>query len=85
MEDISKINSQIKEGWENERGVGRELISINIDGVANRRAALKRAIEIAKSGDVVIFCGKGHEKSLCFGKTEYPWSDIEEVNKLLAR
>lgn len=82
-EDICKINSQIKEGWESEQGIGKEIISISIDGLENRRQAIKKAIEIAKAGDVVIFCGKGHEKSLCFGKTEYPWCDVEEVKKVL--
>jgi UDP-N-acetylmuramyl tripeptide synthase len=27
--------------------------------------------------------GKGHEKSMCYGKTEKPWSDQKIVNKIL--
>ena len=30
---------------------------------------------MARSGDVVIACGKGHEQSMAFGKIEYPWDD----------
>ena len=29
----------------------------------------------AQPGDTVIACGKGHEQSMCFGTTEYPWDD----------
>jgi UDP-N-acetylmuramoyl-L-alanyl-D-glutamate--2,6-diaminopimelate ligase len=32
-------------------------------------------VELAGPGDVVIACGKGHEQSMCFGETEYPWDD----------
>ena len=29
----------------------------------------------ARNGYIVIACGKGHEQSMCFGTTEYPWDD----------
>lgn len=41
----------------------------------DRGEAMLRACEIAGPGDVVIACGKGHEQSMCFGTTEYPWDD----------
>lgn len=81
-EKVDSINSQIKKGWDGTQGIGKELILIDIDGVANRRQAIKKAVELARPGDVVIICGKGHEKSLCFGDTEYPWSDVEEATHL---
>jgi UDP-N-acetylmuramoyl-L-alanyl-D-glutamate--2,6-diaminopimelate ligase len=43
--------------------------------VADRGRALQFAVELARPGDVVIACGKGHEQSMCFGATEYPWDD----------
>lgn len=43
--------------------------------VRDRGEALLRACERARAGDVVIACGKGHEQSMCFGTTEYPWDD----------
>jgi UDP-N-acetylmuramoyl-L-alanyl-D-glutamate--2,6-diaminopimelate ligase len=30
---------------------------------------------MATAGDIVMACGKGHEQSMCFGTTEYPWDD----------
>jgi UDP-N-acetylmuramoyl-L-alanyl-D-glutamate--2,6-diaminopimelate ligase len=44
--------------------------------IADRREAIHFAInKLAASGDTVIILGKGHEKSICYGTTEYPWSD----------
>ncbi len=50
----------------------------------DRGRALLRACEIARSGDVVIVCGKGHEQSMCFGTTEYPWDDRKAMRAALA-
>jgi UDP-N-acetylmuramoyl-L-alanyl-D-glutamate--2,6-diaminopimelate ligase len=41
----------------------------------DRGEAILRACDMARPGDVVIACGKGHEQSMCFGTTEYPWDD----------
>jgi UDP-N-acetylmuramoyl-L-alanyl-D-glutamate--2,6-diaminopimelate ligase len=52
--------------------------------ILERGEAIRFAInDIAKKGDLVIICGKGHEKSMAYGKTEYPWSDVEAVKKAL--
>lgn len=49
----------------------------------NREKAIRTAIQSAKKTDVVIVTGKGHEKSLCRGKTEYPWDEIQAVKNIL--
>jgi UDP-N-acetylmuramoyl-L-alanyl-D-glutamate--2,6-diaminopimelate ligase len=43
--------------------------------VHDRGDALRFALNLAQAGDIVIACGKGHEQSMCFGTTEYPWDD----------
>lgn len=43
--------------------------------VPDRGEALAFACSLAKPGDVVMACGKGHEQSMCFGEIEYPWDD----------
>jgi UDP-N-acetylmuramoyl-L-alanyl-D-glutamate--2,6-diaminopimelate ligase len=43
--------------------------------IPDRRDAIRFAVRLARPGDVVIACGKGHEQSMCFGETEYPWDD----------
>ncbi|MCE5259413.1 MAG: UDP-N-acetylmuramoyl-L-alanyl-D-glutamate--2,6-diaminopimelate ligase [Chloroflexi bacterium] len=47
--------------------------------VPDRTQAIARALEIARPGDLVISTGKGHERSMCFGVTEYPWSEHDAV------
>jgi UDP-N-acetylmuramoyl-L-alanyl-D-glutamate--2,6-diaminopimelate ligase len=47
--------------------------------IIDRQKAIAKAIEIARTGDVVLITGKGHEKSLCRGKKEYPWNDREAI------
>ena len=43
--------------------------------VPDRGEAIRFALQLAKPEDVVMVCGKGHEQSMCFGETEYPWDD----------
>lgn len=43
--------------------------------VRDRGQAIQFALKLARPGDLVIACGKGHEQSMCFGATEYPWDD----------
>ncbi len=51
--------------------------------VPDRGAALARACSLARPGDVVLACGKGHEQSMCFGEIEYPWDDREALRAAL--
>jgi len=85
LEILSNINDQIEEGWREGKNKNGTLIRFDDVGqnVENRRSAIKKALEIAQAGDIVIITGKAHEKSLCFGQTEYPWNDIDETKKLL--
>ena len=43
--------------------------------VEDRGEAIRLGIRMAQPGDIVMACGKGHEQSMCFGTTEYPWDD----------
>ena len=52
--------------------------------VPDRGEAIRAALRTAQSGDLVIVCGKGHEQSMCFEKTEYPWDDRQAVRAALA-
>lgn len=47
--------------------------------IADRGQALAFACSLARPGDVVLACGKGHEQSMCFGQVEYPWDDREAL------
>jgi len=51
--------------------------------VADRGRAIYRAVQLAQPGDMVLALGKGHEQSMCFGSTEYPWDDTEALRSAL--
>jgi UDP-N-acetylmuramoyl-L-alanyl-D-glutamate--2,6-diaminopimelate ligase len=53
--------------------------------IGDRGDAIEFAINMAQPSDLVIVTGKGHEESMCFGTTEYPWSDHEAVQAALER
>jgi UDP-N-acetylmuramoyl-L-alanyl-D-glutamate--2,6-diaminopimelate ligase len=52
--------------------------------IPDRGDSLRFAISLARPGDVVIACGKGHEQSMCFGEIEYPWDDRVAMRAALA-
>jgi UDP-N-acetylmuramoyl-L-alanyl-D-glutamate--2,6-diaminopimelate ligase len=43
--------------------------------IGDRAEAIAFAVRMAEAGDVVIVTGKGHERSMCFGSDDEPWSD----------
>ncbi len=48
--------------------------------VAERGEAISLVLQkIAKKDDIIVICGKGHEKSMAYRNIEYPWSDYEAV------
>ena len=49
----------------------------------DRGEAIYRACQLARPGDLVMACGKGHEQSMCFGTTEYPWDDRDAMRAAL--
>lgn len=51
--------------------------------IPDRGAAIFKACQLARKGDVVMVCGKGHEQSMCFETTEYPWDDREALRSAL--
>lgn len=75
-EDVWAIIRQMKERLDDNLG---KVISI-----PDRREAIAFALtKIAKKGDVIGIFGKGHERSMCYGTTEYPWSDELVVKEIL--
>ena len=47
------------------------LLSTDVD----RRRAIQRAINVARTGDVVLIAGKGHEVTQTIGNESYPFDD----------
>lgn len=52
--------------------------------VPDRGEAIRLGVRMAQPGDIVMVCGKGHEQSMCFGSTEYPWDDRTAMRAALS-
>jgi UDP-N-acetylmuramoyl-L-alanyl-D-glutamate--2,6-diaminopimelate ligase len=78
-EDLDTIMAQIAVGCE--RAGRRE--GEDYWRVGDRGEAIEFAVKTARAGDLVIVTGKGHEQSMCFGTTEFPWDDREAVREAL--
>jgi UDP-N-acetylmuramoyl-L-alanyl-D-glutamate--2,6-diaminopimelate ligase len=52
--------------------------------VADRGEAIRFALRLARPGDIVLSCGKGHEQSMCFGGREHLWDDRTAMRAALA-
>lgn len=74
-EDVNTIIKQMVEG-------ARKTSSVMVE--PDRAKAIELAISIARKGDIVAICGKGHEKSMSIGGQEIPWSDQETAKEVLS-
>ncbi len=52
--------------------------------ILDRAAAIEKAINMARDGDIVVLTGKSHEKSLARAGREWPWDEKETVRQALA-
>ncbi len=76
-EDLDAINAAIA------AGVQRASPDAPFHIIPDRRAAIQAAVDMARAGDVVAAFGKGHERSMCFGTVETPWSDQDAMRGAL--
>src|SRR3989344_7007312 len=53
--------------------------------IYDRAKAIEFAVKLAKQDDIVACFGKSHEKSMCFGKKEYPWDEFKTVEQVIAK
>lgn len=79
-ESLAGILQEMAAGAEAQGGI----VGKNYLLVPDRREALRLAVRNARTGDLVIACGKGHEQSMCFGETEYAWDDRVALRAALA-
>ncbi len=45
--------------------------------IPDRKAAIERAVSLAKAGDILVLAGKGHEEYQLIGKEKQPFSEKE--------
>jgi len=51
--------------------------------ITDRMDALREAIGRARSGDVVLLAGKGHERSIIWGHDKRPWDEASAARQVL--
>ncbi len=79
-EDREAILDQIAVGAERVgRRRGTDLLLI-----ADRGAAVRAAMELARPGDVLLLAGKGHETSIIGPTGARPWDEVAEARRALA-
>ena len=60
--------------------------SASIYKILDRREAIRKSLELAKPGDIVIITGKGCEPSICVtGGKKIPWDDREVAREEIKR
>jgi len=52
--------------------------------IPDRGEAIRFALSLAREGDIVLYCGKGHEQSMCFGAREHLWDDRTAMRAALS-
>jgi UDP-N-acetylmuramoyl-L-alanyl-D-glutamate--2,6-diaminopimelate ligase len=80
-EDPAKIMEEIQ------RGITPDTRKENAPtfAIVDRRAAIQKAIEVAKTGDMVLVAGKGHEKYQILGDERLPFDDVAIAREMLSR
>ncbi|MCC7416497.1 MAG: UDP-N-acetylmuramoyl-L-alanyl-D-glutamate--2,6-diaminopimelate ligase [Acidobacteria bacterium] len=80
-EDPGRIIEEIQRGiTQDTRRGARQVLAI-----ADRRAAIGKAIELARPDDLVLIAGKGHEKYQIVGDRTLPFDDAEVAREALVR
>jgi UDP-N-acetylmuramoyl-L-alanyl-D-glutamate--2,6-diaminopimelate ligase len=79
-ESLDEILAQMADAAEVAGGIENETFY----RVPDRGDAIRLGVNLAKAGDLVMACGKGHEQSMCFNTTEYVWDDRIAMRAALA-
>jgi UDP-N-acetylmuramoyl-L-alanyl-D-glutamate--2,6-diaminopimelate ligase len=74
-EDAEQIRNEIKSGM-------GEKLPAHIEEIADRREAIKKALQIAQKGDTVLVTGLGHEVFRVIDGEKVPWNDTEIAREI---
>jgi UDP-N-acetylmuramoyl-L-alanyl-D-glutamate--2,6-diaminopimelate ligase len=81
-EDPERIIQEIRRGITPDTVHASQHLVLTI---ADRRAAIVRAIELARPGDFVLIAGKGHENFQVIGDQALPFDDVVVAREALSR
>lgn len=78
-EDPAAIRTQVREGIESAHA------SAKMTEIADRYAAIEKALSIAKKDDTVLITGMGHEQFRIVNGERLPWNDGDVVREIMAK
>ncbi|MEA1936624.1 MAG: UDP-N-acetylmuramoyl-L-alanyl-D-glutamate--2,6-diaminopimelate ligase [Patescibacteria group bacterium] len=78
-EDPEKIIDQVMSGVKN------KTLGENWFRISDRKEAIKKAVSLAKSGDLILITGKGSEQLMICGEQKIPWDDREIAREAIRR
>ncbi len=79
-ESLNGILEEMAAGARSRRGIEDETFW----RIPDRGEAIRFAVRLAREGDIVLSCGKGHEQSMCFGAREHLWDDRTAMRAALS-
>jgi UDP-N-acetylmuramoyl-L-alanyl-D-glutamate--2,6-diaminopimelate ligase len=78
-EDPERIINEI------ESGIVRKQTSENYYRIFDRREAIRKALELAEQGDIVLITGKGAEETMAIGKKRISWKERQVIEEELTK
>lgn len=74
---VTNINKDIVKGIES--------VSGKYECIEDREEAIKKAIDLCETGDLLFFAGKGHERFMKIGEKKYPFDERKIIRDYLQR
>ena len=64
-------------------GIKNKKLDENLFRIMDRRSAIKKALQIAKPGDIFVITGKGAEEVMVIGKQRISWNEKKVIQEVL--
>ncbi|HEX3331914.1 MAG TPA: UDP-N-acetylmuramoyl-L-alanyl-D-glutamate--2,6-diaminopimelate ligase [Gaiellales bacterium] len=84
LADIALVTSDNPRSEDPEAIIAEIMDGIPMESEPDRRAAIERAVGLARAGDVVVIAGKGHEQGQQFADRTLPFDDRTVAREALA-
>jgi UDP-N-acetylmuramoyl-L-alanyl-D-glutamate--2,6-diaminopimelate ligase len=84
-EDPARIIDEIKRGLPGGERNGVRSAGPEVLTIVDRRAAIERAVDVSRAGDLILIAGKGHEKYQVIGTRVLPFDDVAVAREALQK
>jgi UDP-N-acetylmuramoyl-L-alanyl-D-glutamate--2,6-diaminopimelate ligase len=84
LADVALVTSDNPRSEDPEEIIAEIMDGIPMESEPDRRAAIERAVGLARAGDVVVIAGKGHEQGQQFADRTLPFDDRTAAREALA-